>query len=113
MKFVDQIIDSHISITRVLHYLISRTHSHLKIILFLSLLFPLHLIVPIFLFFDNPLSFGPAQEHHIMLNRITTGHPSCHLRCMISFVTHSKGCLHKLDMKMLWGLSVIAIKGLM
>src|SRR5882762_2745961 len=102
MKFVDQSVNSHVSVTRVPRNLIVVTPSHLYII-FLSLPFPpwIALIVLIFLLFNATVSFGPVQEHIIMPNRILVSHPSRHLCSIVMFITSSEGCLCQIDMKTL------------
>ena len=105
MKFVDQIINSHVPITGVLHHLVVTTPFYLNILL-CFLAFPLLglTIVIIFFIFDYTVSFGLAQKHLKTPDRIVTRHPSCHLHRIISSVTCSEGYLCKIDMKTLWRL---------
>src|SRR5260370_12383584 len=120
MKFVDQIINSHITITGDLCHLIAAAFSHLNIIVpLLPLplwLFPI--IIIIFPSLDNPFSFlgdtfsfCPMQETPIAPNCVMTRHPSCHLHCIVSLVACSEGYLRKVYMNTLWTLCIVAIKG--
>ena len=106
----DQIINSHIAISRFLHHLIATTYSHL-ILIIPSLPFPLWL--GLIILFNNAFCFCLIQEHVVMLICIMTTHPSPHLCHVVLFVTCSEGCLCKIDMKMLWRLCVVAIEGAM
>src|SRR6266849_4221459 len=122
VKFVDQGINSHVSITGNLCHLITATHFYLNIIflsppfpswlglviatIFLSPPFPswLGLVIAIIFFFDNTLSFRPVQEHFVTLNCFMMSHPSHHLCRVVVFVACPEGCLCKVNVKMLWRL---------
>ncbi len=106
----DQIINSHIAISRLLRHLIATTHSHLALII-PTLPFPLWL--GLIILFNNAFCFRPIQEHVVMPIHIITMHPSRHLCCVVPFVTCSEGHLRKIDMKTFWRLCVVAIEGAM
>src|SRR6266852_834168 len=105
VKFVDQGINSHVSITGNLCHLITATRLYLNII-FLSPLFPSWpgLVIAIIFFFDNTLSFRPVQEHFMTLNCFMTSHPSHYLCHVVTFVACPEGCLCKVNVKTLWRL---------
>src|SRR6266849_5955032 len=100
VKFVDQGINSHVSITGNLCHLITVTRFYLNII-FLSPLFPpwLGLVITIIFFFDNTLSFCPVQEHFMMSNCFMMSHPSRHLCHVVAFIACPEGCLCKVNVK--------------
>src|SRR5229473_5267888 len=106
----DQIINSHIAISGFLCHLIAVTYSHLVLII-PTLPFPLWL--SLIILFNNAFCFHPIQEHVVTPIRIMTMHPSCHLCCVVLFVTCLEGHLCKIDMKTLWRLCVVAIEGAM
>jgi len=113
MKFVDQIISSHIPITGSFRHLVPTTPSHIHFI-FLSLPFSLwlHLVINIIIFLavNEAIFFGPTQEHLVTPDCVMARHPHCHLGCIVSFVTSSEGHLCKVNMKTFWRLSIVAIK---
>src|SRR5260370_31394994 len=106
----DQIINSHIAISRLLRHLIATTHSHLTLIIPM-LLFPLWL--SLIILFNNAFCFCPIQECVVTPICIMTMHPSHHLCCVVPFVTSSDGHLREINMKTFWRLCVVAIKGAM
>src|SRR5258708_24558335 len=84
----DQIINSHIAISRLLFHLIVATHSHLALII---PMLPFPLWLALIILFNNVFCFSPIQECDVMPISIMMMHPTSHLVYVVPFVTYSQG----------------------